>query len=116
MKATSYRAINPTTGHAARSGNVVNGLSFDDAAALLAAEYAVAVLPSGSLTFALQNGTPVSLYLRIDPNQTEKGRDALRAHSKARAETQARDDAKRAELLALVDSIGVDAALSKLIR
>lgn len=111
MKTTCYHARGQND--VKTVGGTLKYATLDDGAKFVESCFDVMVLPSGRVSFA-QNGKPVFVYLSVDPAQTEKGRAAIAADSAQRAARHAEIKARETELQDLIDSIGVDAALSKL--
>ncbi len=83
MKATCYH-FRDMNGKKILGGSLPNGMTLDAAAAHVANAADVVVMNSGRVSFA-HRGLPVWAYLSLDPEQTEKGCAALRAHREASA-------------------------------
>lgn len=117
MKPTTYQMRRLDTGELVRSGTLGNtgGETLDEAAARLVAGLDVTVDPSGAPRFLIAHGAPpVAVYLRVDPAQTEKGRNALglwRDEQRKRQEDEAR---KQSELDALLAGLSTDEAIARL--
>ena len=81
MKGTTFRAFHAVEGNCVRAGTafVDKCKTLDHAAKALMSQHSVDTLPSGRLVFVDKTGRPVSLYLRLDPEQTDKGREILAA-------------------------------------
>lgn len=112
MKATRYHYRN-MQGLKVIGGTMGDGVDLNQAADRLTGWLDVVVMPSGRLSFA-HKGQPVWVYLSVDPAGTDKGKAALKAHNAARRQAEADEQAKQDQLQALVDDIGLDAALARL--
>lgn len=99
------------------SMNSHEGTDLNAAADHLTNELDVIVMPSGSVSFA-RAGKPVWVYLSVDPTQTAKGREALRAHEQSSAEAAriaAEEEEERSRALeAAVAAVGYDKAMALL--
>lgn len=78
MKANSYQVRDQRDGHKIIGGSRREA-TLDLAADALVKEYDMEVTGSGRVVF-MHKGIPVSLYLFVDPEHTEKGRALKAAH------------------------------------
>lgn len=80
----------------------------NQAADQLTASHDIIVTNSGRVSFVDKNGRMISIYLTIDPAETEKGKRVLKEHN----EKKRREEKERQEKLnQLVASVGIDRAI-----
>lgn len=114
MNATCYH-LRDMNGQKVLGGTPGMGATIDlnTAAARLVAEFDVAVLPSGRVSF-MRNGKPVWAYLTVSPDGTAKAQAALAADRQRQADLRAAQDAQQAVLDDLIAQHGVAGAIAKL--
>lgn len=122
MKATTYhlRALGDVKTEAGSLGlSGPKNLDLNGAAEQLTERLDIIVTPSGRVSYA-RKGQPVTVYLALDPADTEKGKAALAAHreeaAKALIKEQEAEEARQQELLEAVNAIGLDEATEILRR
>lgn len=108
MIATCYH-LRDTRGVKVLGGSLNMGrgpkADLNQAAESLVNQTEIRVMPSGRLAF-FHNDKPVSMYLSIEPSETLKGKEILRAHLAKRERLRAAEEARRRELDDLVDELG----------
>lgn len=78
--------------------------------------FTVKVRQSGSPVFVDRQGREVSVYITIDPANTDAGKAALAEDAKARLALQKIEDAKRRRVEEILDGMSADEALERLGR
>ncbi|ASD51896.1 hypothetical protein JT318_gp11 [Pseudomonas phage PspYZU01] len=79
-------------------GTFGGAIDADTVERLTKAWFTVRVKPSGRAVFVDRQGREVSLYLSVDPADTEAGKAALRAHGLEAQANAAREEERRREL------------------
>lgn len=121
MKATCYHARLAENNTVKTVGGTITAETLDQAAEQICAGkrgFTLRAKSGGRVTFVDSRGREVRVYLSIDPVVSPQGRAALAefnaAEEKRRREVIAQEKEKQSKLEALIDSIGIDAAISKL--
>lgn len=81
---------------------------------LVKSHFTVKVRNSGSPVFVDRQGREVSVYITIDPGNTDAGKAALAEDRRARAALQSVEDDKRRQVENLLDGMSADEALQRL--
>ena len=115
MKATTFRAFADGTGAAVSAGtSYVNNKPFDEAVAALVAQHNVILTSTGRPVFVDREGRRVSLYLRLDPAQTDKGQKAYAEQRRAAQAAAASQEFQEAELRGLLQEMSTTEAIAAL--
>lgn len=75
---------------------------------IVSAMFTVTVKPSGTAVFVDKQGREVRLYLSVDPDTTEAGKQAMKAYWQERHRRDAIAEAERQELMDQLDSLSAD--------
>lgn len=81
---------------------------------LVNTHFSVRVKPSGCPTFVSRTGQDVNLYISIDPDMTDKGKEALKAWREEERKREQLQEQKEKELQDILDSMTVEDAIFKL--
>ncbi len=81
---------------------------------LVKAHFTVKIQPSGRAVFVDREGRAVSLYVSVDPDQTEAGKLALAEDRKAREEAQRVEEDKQAQIDELMSNFTQDELIRRL--
>lgn len=81
---------------------------------LVKSHFTVKVRNSGSPVFVDRQGREVSVYITIDPGNTDAGKAALAEDRQRRAALQAVEDEKARRVQDLIDGMSPDEALKRL--
>lgn len=119
MKATTYH-YRDLNGKLVQAGSLGPEWSLDDGAKIATRGLGFMMMPSGGLRYE-HKGKPVSVYLYLDPNTTDEGKQFLRDHRREqerlkRLHTQKVEEVMLLadELIPLFEKIGSDRALQLL--
>lgn len=78
---------------------------------LVKSHFTVKVKPSGRAVFVDNKDREVSLYVSIDPSETDAGKLALTEYRKASAKFEQEEAEKRERIQEILDSMSADKAL-----
>ncbi len=79
---------------------------------LVKAHFTVQYTNSGRAVFVDKNGRPVSLYITVNPESTEVGKQAWEGQRAQRLEKQRQEEAKEKELKDILDFMTTEQALA----
>lgn len=95
-------------------GSFGGSLDLETVNRLVKHHFTVKAKPSGSLGFVDSEGREVSLYLSVDPEDTEAGILVRAELNRAKAEERHAEARKWQQIAELLDGMSVDEAIQKL--
>lgn len=95
-------------------GSFAGGINQETVERMVNAWFKVDVTPSGRAVFVDGAGRRVNLYFNIDPESTERGKEALAEYHRQQEIAQQTKRGKEEEVLRLLDGMTTDEALRRL--
>lgn len=97
-------------------GSFGGGVDQDTIERLIKAHFKVIVKNSGRCVFVDREGREVSLYLAVDPEKTQLGQVAIKAHRKLKEAEQQKEVDKMLEVEELLSTMTAEEILGKLCK
>lgn len=95
-------------------GTFAGSIDMDTVNRLVKSQFTVKVQPSGRAVFVDKGGRAVSVYITVDPDQTEVGKQALAEDRKARDDRERAECEKAAQVEELLSTLSHDEIIKRL--
>lgn len=95
-------------------GSFAGSFNWETVEHLVNSQFSVMIQPSGRAVFVDREGRKVSLYVSVDPDQTQAGKAAIAEDRKAREDAQRVEDDKQAQIDELLSTLSHDEVIRRL--
>lgn len=95
-------------------GTFGGAVDMDTVNRLVKSQFTVTITPSGRPVFVDKKGNQVSVYITVDPADTDAGKVALAADLKRREELQKTEDEKESQIQELMAGLSNDEIIRRL--